>query len=313
LPKPIDHGIGGQNMDETLRNMQNVKWCDLRIDFKILITGLCYKILSNITPKTLLGNVMSAPMFAGYIESVVKQLNENQHVKLVDSLTTSIEYASEKFFDDAKDMYDREIKKFREKNPYPVEWQLLENTCDEINKKCLNILKKNLSNRNEYKEQYMDKFLNTINEGKRLLREENNKEIIKFFKDKLNSMWNEAWFPTSYTSYNPTSYNLETRFSSSKEKKLAFDEWYKEKEVALEKERIKMKSDEIKTRIRNDQKALEEKSIKDRVLQEHRNAISQLANQKAANDAYLRQIIKSHEETIKQLEAQNQCRMNKNK
>lgn len=307
-------------MDETLRNMQDVKWCDLRIDFKILITGLCYKILSNITPKTLLGNAMSAPMFAGYIESVVKQLNENQHVKLVDSLTASIEYASEKFFDDAKEMYDGAIKKFREKNPYPVEWKLLENTCDEIYKKCLNILEKNLSNRNEYKEKYMEKFLNTINEGKCLLREENSKEIIKFFKDKLNSMWNEAVQKQKTSgnlelefvnSYNRllTSYNLETRFSSSKEKKLAFDEWYKEKDVDQEKERIKKKSDEIKTRIGNEQKALEEKSIKDRVLQDHGNAISQLANQKAANDAYLRQIIKSQEETIKQLEAQNQCRM----
>ena len=313
-------------MDETLRNMQDVKWCDLRIDFKILITGLCYKILSNITPKTLLGNAMYAPMFAGYIESVVKQLNENQHVKLVDSFTASVEYESENFFADAKDMYDREIKKFREKNPYPVEWQLLENTCDEINKKCLNILKNNLSNRNEYKEQYMENFLNTINEGKRLLREENSKEIIKFFKDKLNSMWNEALQKQKTSgnldlefefvnSYNQllTSYNLEMRFSSSKEKKFAFDQWYKEKDVALEKERIKMKSDEIKARIRNEQKALEEKSIKDRVVQEHRNAINQLANQKAANDAYLRQIIKSHEETIKQLEAQNQCRKNKKK
>ena len=78
LPFPIDNGLKGMNYEETLRNLDQINFNELRNDFRNGINELCETMFRNICPKTILTVPLSASAFSKYIEVVVKQLNENE-------------------------------------------------------------------------------------------------------------------------------------------------------------------------------------------------------------------------------------------
>jgi hypothetical protein len=313
-----------------LQYLDQVRLDDLRQDFREKINDLCACIVDNIGYKNLLGVPLSATAFVAYMERVVEAMNKNQQIKIVDSLMASIEYASRKSLEDAKDMYETEMADFLSENPLPLEWNVLQTAHRNTYKKAIKILELNLNGENEYTKEFFDQFnqhifvyedndeYKNIVDGKYfLLREENSKQIITFFKDKLNSLWNEIMkrnrnnqtenvgveFTNSYNRL-MQSYQAEMRFSDSAEKSQAFNQWYQDKDIDKIMENIMGLSEQIKARIRSEHAMNQEKALKEQAIQAREDAIRQWKADIAANESSLKEIIARHENTIKILQEQ---------
>jgi hypothetical protein len=328
IPTPIDGGIGGKSYDETLQHLENVDLNNLRQDFRLKINELCSYIKNKIGYKNLLGVPLSAPAFVSYMERVVEALNENQQVKIIDSMMASIEYASQQSLENALIMYETEISDFLSINPLPLEWKDLEAAHRKFYGKAIKILEQNLNGENEYTKQYFDQFNQNIcvyegEDGNRkivggkyfLLREENSKQIKKYFKDKLNISWNEIMEKTKANKtkyvgeefgkcYNNLlkSYNEEKRFASSAEKSETFSEWYEEKDVDRVMESITDLSDQIKQRIKSEKKFQKEVALREKAEQDKEEANRQWKDAKEETERKLKEIEERNRKTIENLE-----------
>jgi hypothetical protein len=136
LPIPINNGLNGMTREETLQNLDNVDFKELRPEFRNGINELCEAIKTNISPKTVSTIPLTATSFSKYIEVVVRQLNENSRVSSVDSLSLSIKYISEKASRDAVQNYELQMKQFLNQTLMPLSFDILESKSREIMESC---------------------------------------------------------------------------------------------------------------------------------------------------------------------------------
>lgn len=66
IPGPIEQGVDGKNVDETLRHLESVDWRLLKPQFRSSIAALSKHIRDEIAPKSLYGIQVSALAFSIY-------------------------------------------------------------------------------------------------------------------------------------------------------------------------------------------------------------------------------------------------------
>lgn len=155
IPDPIDGGLGGKSRaDDTLQHLEKENLNDLNKSFRSAISGLCQHITENIQPKSLYNTQVAAPAYAAYIQEVVRQLNSNERVSLVNSFAVGIKYASEKALDDAIKVYTTGIAAVK----LPMAWDLLNDHHKHIFARCIDTLQSNLNGKNEITKPYLEKY-----------------------------------------------------------------------------------------------------------------------------------------------------------
>lgn len=154
IPDPIDGGLGGKSRSETLQRLEREKWNDLNESFRSAIVDLCRFITENIQPKSLFKTQVAAPAYAAYIQEVVRQLNSNERVSLVNSFVVGIKYASQKALDDAIRAYTTAMADVQ----LPTSWLQLDNHHTHIYSRCFDTLQSNLNGENEITKPYLEKY-----------------------------------------------------------------------------------------------------------------------------------------------------------
>ena len=329
LPFPIDNGLKGMNYEETLRNLDQIDFNELRNDFRNGINELCETMFRNICPKTILTVPLSASAFSKYIEVVVKQLNENERVSLADSLVLSIKYASEKALQDALRNYEAKMQEFFCKSPMPLRWDILDAKNREIMESCYKILEKNLNGSNDLTRPVLEIFQSQIceyegNKNKIKLtgglffeiRSENSNKIKAFNKNVLNDLWKKdiagkffnemqdlKMCQNFFVAYErlKTSFNLKSFHGVEPEMSESFNEWYKEKDIANFINNMKFLSDQVKANLEKDQQIKNEKANRERIEKDFQNAIHlQQENNKNLTDR-IRTMEITHTNQVKDL------------
>jgi hypothetical protein len=301
LPFPIESGLNGMNFEETLRNLDQIDFNDLRSDFRMGINELCEKIKLNICPKSVCTVPLSASAFSKFIEVVVENLNENERVSLVDSLALSIKYASEKALEDALRNYEAKMQEFLIKNPMPLQWKRLDAKNQEIIENCYEILEKNLNGSNDLTRPVLEKFQNEICEyegrGKNIrltkglffnIRTQNTLLIRRFNKNVLNNLWKTDIVDKFFNGTQDSNmgqnfiiayeklknkYNHSSFHSIEPEMSESFSEWYKEKDIALVINNMRFLSEQVKANLEKEQQIRKEKADRDRIQADYKNAI----------------------------------------
>ena len=313
LPFPIENGLKGMNFEATLRNLDQIDFNDLRSDFRNRINELCDSIKMNICPKSVCTVPLSALAFSKYIEVVVKQLNENERVSLVDSLALSIRYASEKALKDAIENYKRLMLEFLNQKPMPQRWEILDSKNLEIMESCYKILEINLNGSNDLTRPVLETFQNDICEYKgegrntRLaggiffkIRSKNTLLIKTFNKNLLNFLWKtdivEKFFngnqdpnigKTFIMAYEKLkiTYNNKSFHSIEPEMTESFNKWYKENDIANVMNSMMFLSEQVKDNLEKEQQIRKERADRERIQADFKNAISlQQANNRNLND-----------------------------
>lgn len=319
--------------------MENVNWEELREEFRYHISALCHHIHENIACKSLFATPLSGPAFAEYIQSIVKQMNKNKQVSLIDSMLASLQNASQLVVDDAIRMYEREMNEYLEVNQMPLEWQKLNMKHDEIYRKSLSYLEKNINGQNDITKNFFDAFSQSIcgyeessggdggvkiSSGKwSKIRNENSKMIKEYFKTCLDNLWKalivEKYFSNDATTNNNANlgsdfensfnrlkeiYQNENKFSDGPEKNESYIEWYIEKDIKNVLLNMKQLSDGIRDKIENDRRACEERAVKERNEKETEEALKRREADKKENSEYLKTIQERHENTIRELQVQ---------
>lgn len=155
IPDPIDGGLGGKSRNETLQHLEKENWNDMNESFRSAIIELCRHITENIKPKSLYKTQVAAPAYAAYITEVVRQLNSNERVSLVNSFVVGIKYASEKSLNKAIETYVTGMSALK----LPMAWHLLDQHHSNIYAQCFNMLQSNLNGENEITKPYLEKYL----------------------------------------------------------------------------------------------------------------------------------------------------------
>lgn len=318
--------------DDSLKNLDKLELENLSEKFKRNVAALCHHIHENIACKSLFATPLSGAAYAAYIVSIVDQMNTNQQVNLIDSMLASLKNASQLTLNEAINMYEREMNEFLSANPMPLEWNKLNSKHDEIFKKSLNYLEKNLNGDNEMTNEFFNAFCQCIcayeNEGKMVIssgkwseiRKKNKEMIKKFFKTYLDKLWKEL-IADKYLNNNAASENLasdfensfdrlkelyqnEAKFCDGPEKDEAYSEWFIEKDIKNLLLNMKHISDEIKVKIESDRKACEERGLKESAEKETKEALEQQKMERKEIEESLKAIEERHENTIRELQSQ---------
>lgn len=104
-------------------------------------------------PKSVFATQISGPAFYQYIQAVVKQLNNNERVSIVESLASGIKFASAKSLEDATAMYDKEMASLK----YPMRWSVFDEFHKKLFEKCCDTLQMNLNGENEITKPFLDR------------------------------------------------------------------------------------------------------------------------------------------------------------
>ena len=202
LPLPVENGLNGMSLDDTLKNLDSVDFRDLRRDFQNGIKNLFERIKRDISPKTIHTTPLSASAFSRYVEVVVEQLNNNERVSLTESLTISIKYASEKSLKEAIENYKFKMEIFFEENPMPLKWEILESKENEVMQSCYKNLEKNLTGPAKMNKSVLESFTSELYQYEQVgyekmligglffgYRTKNSAMIKAFNKNLLNNSW----------------------------------------------------------------------------------------------------------------------------
>jgi hypothetical protein len=162
LPMPINNGLNGMSIEETLQNLDKIYFKDLREDFRTGITDLCETMKKNISPKTVSTIPLSASAFSKFFQLVVEQLNNNERVSLTESLALSIKYASEKALQDSLRNYEIKMQEFFGKNPMPLHWEILDSKHKEVMESSYKILQMHLNGSNDLTKPVLEIFQRKI-------------------------------------------------------------------------------------------------------------------------------------------------------
>jgi hypothetical protein len=291
LPLPIENGLNGMEFDETLQNLDSVNFDHLRKDFKHEITKLCENIKRDIGPKIVHTIPLTAVAFASYIQIVVNQLNKNERVSLTESLTLSIQYASEKALKDSIENYKTKMQDFVAKNPLPLKWDVLDEADRKIMESCFKMLQVNLNGTNDLTRPILERFTREIyqyHESKLIgglfydYHSRNSESIKLFNKNLLNKLWkneiSDVFFENTIDQDTNVGqkfieayerlkqiYCSEAFFNIDPEMSEAFNEWYKEKDIVNVINNMKYLGEQVRQKIEKEERLISERAERERL------------------------------------------------
>ena len=328
LPLPIENGLNGRTFDETLQNLDHFNFEHLRKDFKHGILKLCENIKRDISPKIVHTIPLSAVAFSRYVQLVVHQLNTNERVSLTESLTLSIQYASEKALKDSIENYKTKMREFVVKNPLPLKWDLLDEADRKIMESCYKMLQVNLNGTNDLTRPILERFTNEIyqyHESKLIgglfyeYRSRNSESIKSHNKNVLNKLWkseiSEVFFENSFDSDTNVGirfiesyeklkqmYCSEAFYSIDPEMSEAFNEWYKEKDIVNVINNMKYLGEQVRLKIEKEEKLIREKAERERIEKDMVDQKQKTEETRQQMEEKLSEIQNIHETQITEIE-----------
>ena len=332
LPFPIDSGSNGLSFEQTLRHLDQLELDKLRPDFRDGVKNLCESIKKNICPKKVFTVPLSAIAFSKYIENVVKNLNQNEKVSLNETLSVSIKFASESALKEAVDYYQLKMQQFFEQNSMPLKWDVITDTEREIMEKCYKILQKNLNGTNDLTKPVFDSFNEQIYQYEKVgdeltltggtlyeYRLKNSSAIKNFNKKMLQKLWKKNITEVFFDKPNDSDPTIGEKFTdayellkqtycnkafslSEPEMIEAFNEWYKEKDIANVINNMEWLSEQVKNKIENEQKLKEVSATGKRIEREFQYAVTKHEQSVGQISEKMKVMENDHLNQVKELE-----------
>ena len=168
LPIPIESGIDGLGHEETLCNLDKIDFDKLKLKFQTEVKKLFDSIKEKIAPKLVDSIPLSAQAFSNYIDLVVKTLNENLRVSIIEGMSSSLKYAFNLELENAiveyKTKMDTEIEMTNTKILIPLTWPRLYEKNEKVIENIYQNLKLHLNGENGVSKPILEKFNKTISQ-----------------------------------------------------------------------------------------------------------------------------------------------------
>lgn len=306
LPKPVsDETIENKSMEEALQMLDKVAYEKFRKKFIEKFDQMCIWFKNNLEPKCIKNTNMNGKLLCELMKSIVESINNNQIIKLHDTLIAVIKAGIDQEFELIKKEYSNFISN--------ISLPIKKIELDEQNEAKCNELRNRLkieTNSNLYYNYELN--LNEYMASKfKEIKDQNEKELKLYNKSKLIEIWKKDYSTRNFETVSDFE-NLLNSFKKEYESTYQFDINKRMENIFWIDFEYEIEADKLKDALRHKQRQKEIQIEKQKLkIESERNFRESKVKKEINTEKLLDEIIRSGEEKIN-LKFVNQAECSKN-